>query len=330
MTSTADASGVKIVNLTLEMAQALAAVIPEYQRAVNRKRVLDYATAMREGRWQLVGDGIVLRVDSKGEIVAVDNAQHRILARIEAGDIEHEVPIIVLQRVSDEADLNQFLVMDIGKKRSLADYMKAMGQTDWNVRASIVSLCATLDLAPDGIYPAGKEVAPMDLAGLWWQDCDAELLDLALKRARAVRHKAHTSTRLLGALYYIGARDWDIEGMDTFCDVIRTGVDPEMGAAKSHPGVLLRDKAGEWYRSRTVSRLDARNAWMLYVRALHAHASGERMTRLLWRPGRDRALPVISEHMASEHAQMEPKFLADARSDALRDLVDRYEEQAAS
>lgn len=314
---------VEVMDLTLELAQLLAETIPYYQREVSDNRIAAHAESMAEGRWKFVGDAMVLRCDPDSrEVVAAENAQHRILARIKAGDIPHRVPMLVARRYAADPDLDTYLVMDTGRPRSLADYLKAHGQTDVFNRAAVTTLCTLLDTSPDGLYPAGKTVVPMDLAGEWWKECDEELLNLSLRRARQLQHAVKgTSVRLLGAIYYIGARDWDIEGMDRFFDIYRSGNDPDPEANGTHPAILLRNKQIEWTYNANRIKVDARIRYMHAIRALHGHAVDERMIRLVWRAGRDRSLPVVSEGMAAEHKAMEPTFLAQLRSDALRALA---------
>ncbi len=314
---------VEVMNLSLELAQLLAATIPDYQREVSDNRIALHAQSMAEGRWKFVGDAMVLRCDPETRaVVAAENAQHRILARIKAGDIPHEVPILVARRYAAEPDLDTYLVMDTGRPRALADFLKAHGETDVFNRASVTTLCTLLDTSPDGLYPAGKTVVPMDLAGEWWKECDRDLLGLSLKRARQLQTAVKgTSVRLLGAMYYIGARDWDIEGMDRFFDIYRTGNDPDPDSNGTHPAILLRNKQIEWTYQSSRIKVDARIRWMHAVRALHGHAVEERPVRLIWRPGRDRSLPVVSDAMAAEHEAMEPAFLAKLRAEALDALV---------
>ena len=107
--------------LTPELAAQLLANPYEKQRRPARVTVDMYARAIKEGRWRLVGDPIL--VDSKGQMF---NGAHRCAAVIAA---HRSIPVMI----SWDADPATFDLIDIGRKRSAYQFITA---TDATARAS--------------------------------------------------------------------------------------------------------------------------------------------------------------------------------------------------
>ena len=84
-------------------------------RHLDLQRVARYAAAMRRGEWQLTGDTVKLDADG-----LVRDGQHRLEAVVESGV---DIQTLVVRNVAEAA----FVVMDVGKVRSVADVLGMHG-----------------------------------------------------------------------------------------------------------------------------------------------------------------------------------------------------------
>lgn len=111
-------------------------------RALYESRVERYATAMRLNHWVENGDSI--RFNVRGELV---DGQHRLRAIIVSGVT---LRVLVVRGLPIEAQAT----IDSGKSRTLADFFKITGRTEYAALASAVSWFHRLHATPAAIIPA--------------------------------------------------------------------------------------------------------------------------------------------------------------------------------
>jgi hypothetical protein len=108
--------------------ELLSTLDPREERKLRERVVAKYARDMREGRWQLAGEPILIDVDGK----LAGNGQHRLWAVIEA-DVAVELP--VMRNATDA----QRTVVDQGARRTFADVLKIeFGEVSTHVLAAAV------------------------------------------------------------------------------------------------------------------------------------------------------------------------------------------------
>lgn len=109
--------------VTPERAKDLLALQQKNRRPSN-SRIEKYARAVRDGRWQITGEAIIL--DERGRPL---NGQHRLLAIVMSGV---SAPAVIISGVLEEA----FVSMDQGKLRGFADVLSIEGHDSCSSAAS--------------------------------------------------------------------------------------------------------------------------------------------------------------------------------------------------
>lgn len=111
--------------ITPERAIDLLANAAPYQRKIDKKKVGDYAAAMKRGEWKL-NPADPLCIDTNGQ---TSNGQHRLEACITA-----EVPFP--SWVAYDTPPETYAIMDRGKKRTTGDMLYGAGEINTNLLAS--------------------------------------------------------------------------------------------------------------------------------------------------------------------------------------------------
>lgn len=110
-------------------------------RLLSPRRVNALAQSITRGEWQF--DGNPIRLTSDGRLI---DGQHRLSAIIQA---KQAVPVLILHGLSDESQL----VIDSGRPRSFADYLRMRGVPSVHRTAAAVRLLANID---SGNYKTGS------------------------------------------------------------------------------------------------------------------------------------------------------------------------------
>lgn len=100
-----------------------------HNRPVTQSRVKQHAQQMLKGNWTIGSDMIVISEDR-----VLLNGQHRLLGVIESGCTVEFV-------VRDDAEGNEFEVMDIGNPRSSGDILSLQGHPVGNALAAAATVC---------------------------------------------------------------------------------------------------------------------------------------------------------------------------------------------
>lgn len=186
----------------------------ESNRTLRRTRVMQYAHDMKEGKWNLTGQGITFGRD--GNLL---DGQHRLNAVIVAG-----VPVNFL--VVTDADVVP--TYDCGLSRSIVDRFKLAGKGSGplytNAGQSIVRLCYIIKKygnVTTTISPTTSDIEEYinsDADDLLWA---ASLMEIKHSKMRGLRRAVLSAT--LFSLYKlnIGLSKEDVEHI---CSVLKDGV----------------------------------------------------------------------------------------------------------
>ena len=233
-------------------------------RPISSTWVRRYANEIKSGRWGINNDAIAF--DEHGNLL---NGQHRLLAIIEANT---PVRCLILRGIPAEA----FLTMDIGKRRTFADYLTMDGQansamlqsalawlykfehetTSTLVRPSYIEMKALLEAHPD-IVDSVQAMSTWKIPG---------------------------APSLYAALHYLFARAAGEEAADEFWERVNSGVGLEAG----DPRLKLRERLHVLARSATKPRTSELAG--MAIRAWNA-----------WRAGRNmRSIPLMTRTIMDE------------------------------
>lgn len=222
-------------------------------RTMTSARVDDLARALREGRWQLINNGIA--VSTGGDLV---DGQHRLTAVVIA-NVPAEFWLITGQ---DEATRT---VIDVGKARTLADTLTiagyGRGQTS---SAAAVSLLYRYE--NDLLATMGNSRIPNDVLLEFVKTLDMERMRHSVNEAQTCQAPVPQFNRsALAALFYL-AYSIDVFEAAAFIERLKTGANLSSG----DPELTLRNSVG---------RLDhtKRNTWhfCLYAKAWNARRLGK-------------------------------------------------------
>lgn len=287
MPSATTPADVRIVDLTRELATELARHIPDYQRKIRPEHVDRLARDMTNGNWYLSPDAVSVVANGAGP-EALENGQHRVLARMKA-DPAGPVPVIMLSRT--DQDIDRYLATDTGMRRSFADYLKAIGEPDYFVTAAMASRCAQVDLN-NGIYTNNKTPTQSEIAQ-WFEGNNGELFHDMRKIAHRVYSAVGGNMTTLGGVFFIAARDFDREMVEAFAHDLQHGYGTSDKSGKD-PAVLLRDQYQSWKAAPT--NPPGTLMWNVTVKAWHLYVAGERRKILRW-TSRSIAEPVVTDWM---------------------------------
>lgn len=224
-------------------------------RVIMSRHVETLARVLREGGWQLINNGIA--ISDKGDLV---DGQHRLTA-------------VVLANVAAEfwlhtgQDVETRAVIDVGKKRSLADLLTMAGYgRSRNTEAAALSLLYRYDTDDLFLATGGSIGAPNDvLIDYVQQSINFDQLSRCVGEAHAVQHNTPQFNRsALAALLYL-AYSRDVFIAAAFVERLRTGADLRNG----DPELTLRNTVARLERS---SNRSYRNTWhfCLYAKAWNA------------------------------------------------------------
>lgn len=244
--------------LTPELAATLLASPHARQRRISRIDVARYARAIREGRWVLSPDPIL--VDKQ----QMFNGGHRCAAVIAAN---RAIPILI----DWDADASLFDVIDVGRRRQAAQFIDA---ADANVRGA----AARLTLWYDHRFaerPAANVLA-FDAAEIIEEaERHSETFTEVLPSARLIYEYTSLSKSAAVAAFSIA---YDMGYQDQIAEFTNGVVDPGSVDAND-PSRLLSDR----FR-RADHRLKRRQVvedWSILVRAFNLFLQGKRPSQLV-------------------------------------------------
>jgi hypothetical protein len=239
-------------------------------RNVSKRRVEQYAAAIRRGEWRLTYEAIKLDRDGK-----VRDGQHRLQAIAVSG-----IPIqaLVVYGVDEDA----FDVMDSGKVRSVADVLSIHDVESSDAVSAVVRFLViwTMDHR-HGVYGANTPTitAPQVLAYLEEHDDAGQWLEAARQISRAnVRGGRAMWAGLLtifGRIDYLAAEE--------FAEAVVSGANLSPGS----PMLTLRKQLINLQHGSGRAGTNRTACWI--IKAWNAHRKGEHVYQLKW--GNDEAFP---------------------------------------
>ena len=216
-----------------------------HNRKVNRRRVARYAADMRQGRWQLTGQGI--QFGANGSLL---DGQHRLLALIESGI---SVLMLVVRGVSESA----FEALDQGDRRRLSDVLSIRGEQNGTTLAATIGELWRYRHRHQRPAPPLTSSAELELF-----EEEQELRESVAFVCAHRWHKLATSSTL--AICHHLFRAQDPAQAEMFFEQLRTGLDPSSGVA------ALRNRLTEGQ-----GRLEKDEVLGLFFLAWLAHRAGQ-------------------------------------------------------
>jgi hypothetical protein len=227
-------------------------------RRARPKHVERFARVIREGRWRVNGETVV--IDDKGNLI---DGQHRLLAIIRAGA---PAPMLIVRGVPTEA----FTSLDQGSVRTAADVLGLTGETNCSTLSTMLKILLAYD-----------EDRHAPLSTISRANFDTEHIITAAHTYEGLAESVKFGKRvnkhvgLAGPMAFchsVFSREWP-EAADDFFEILETGV----ASTKGNPAVVLRDKliAEKLYCARNRRPRDRISAIYMTFRAWHAYIRGE-------------------------------------------------------
>lgn len=235
-------------------------------RNIRPRSVRMYAEDMKAGRWKLTGDPI--RISKDGEVI---DGEHRLRAIAQA---DVAIDTLVVYGV----DMDARVAIDTGARRTLADHLAFLGESDTNNTASALNVLWARH--NDCIFTRKLVGSHQQLIDLLRQH--PGIRD-SVKLTRGVTRQVRLPRGLSAALHYDMSRLPDsAAAADTadFWERVKTGADMPV----NHPVMQLRKRAAE--NAATVGRkVDQLTIHAWIIKAWNYYRAGTEIQALSWRRG---------------------------------------------
>jgi hypothetical protein len=238
-------------------------------RGVRSSLVQRFIQVIYDGEWHLNGETI--KFDSNGDLL---DGQHRLMAIAEAG---MAVPVVVVRNLPPETRSS----IDIGARRTLADWLKMNGETDTVNLSVAINWYWRFTKVPD---PRIKQIEyPTYHQALDFLALNPGLRDVT-KEWRPRITEVTSRSAMLCALYY-WFRETDPSSFDEFAELVWSGAGLARGdAILVLRRVLLNDRREQGTRTQSV------NIAANTVKAFNYWRAGRQISSLSWR-GKAEAFP---------------------------------------
>lgn len=252
-------------------------------RKIRKARVNMLADEIRRGRWRVNGESI--KFDETGTLI---DGQHRLSAIVAAG-VPVETAIVRGLRMSSVYTIDQH------SRRTLSDYIRREGCSRPAICASILrTWCAAID----GHDPMSGRWPDVDIALAVdvYRRNSAPFLEAAryYDKLRA-RFRGQGNASVMGYMWLYSATAFGLSCTLAFYDAIAA---KEPAADASVPAITLRNRLARLRQNG--ERLPAHVYRWVWARAVVAHANGEDLRLLTYRPGAAMPkLPTLAEIYSS-------------------------------
>lgn len=234
-------------------------------RAANNAQVARYATAIRNGQWQLNGESIIISKDGR-----LLNGQHRLLAVLAAGQ---GIETFVVRGV----DVATFVTIDSGKARTDRDVFNIMGVPSSGIVSAAIGCYMKLRVHHTAVSPNWNGSSGLMQTRIDRQDFFRQHKDLVLQStheaARLYRKGRLLKTSVIAGLtLYLQVElgyPHDVIS-NFFSGVCDTASVPSCKAIALLRERLVKDMCG-------ASRLRSAVAQKLIIKAWNAYISGKNM-----------------------------------------------------
>lgn len=241
----------------------------ESNRHVSQSHVDKYMDDMRKGRWFVTNQGI--GIDRTGRLI---DGQHRLWAIIETGIPQK---MLVVRGIDPQA----FRALDETRKRTFADDLSIMSESDYSAKGAMVRLVAKAEIAG----PRGMTINSMrslrftryDLSDWLNEMRQKASIEDALRVGKTLYTSVSASHSANSALCYLASVRFSPEIAEGFIKSVGSGE----GLFKGDPKYALRD------RLQKMAEIMPRPSGELYlahlIKAFNAEMRGERMYRVEFR-----------------------------------------------
>jgi hypothetical protein len=244
--------------LTPELAVVLLAQRHPDQRRVAHAKVLQYARAIREGRWRLIPDAIMVH---EGRMF---NGTHRCEAVISAN---RAIPVYIVW----DADLTTFDVIDTGRTRGAYQFIS---EADATLRASAARITLWYERRFD--QPMSGRALTYDMHEIMTEvDRRAEAFDQELPAARAVYEYTTISKAVALAVFAIAHDMGYHEEVDAYAEAVK---DPSYLPADDPARLLTERFRRQTHRGQ---RRTLAQDWMLLAFTFNCQIEGRRIAKLI-------------------------------------------------
>lgn len=259
-------------------ATALLEMNTNNRRMVNRA-VTEYANAMENGDWKF--DGAPIRLSDEGVIL---DGQHRLSAIVASGTTQKMLVIYGLDKETQ-------LVMDTGRKRTLANALSLRGEKESGLLAATVSLDWRWinGLRGKRLFSSGgiatesnADVLLPQISQLLTHLDNTPRIREAIKPALNVARHVPLPPRI-GALLFLLTSEIDENDAKYFFEKLVSGSDLE----DENPILVLRNRLLEAGRERRVrgASLDLNTTLAYCIKSWNVYRDGGSMKRLLFKQG---------------------------------------------
>lgn len=235
-------------------------------RALRPRAVQNLAEAIRRGEW--IFDGSPIRISADNVLL---DGQHRCAAVVEA---DTEVETMMITGLPEDAQL----VMDSGRSRRFADYLKIVGVADYNSAAACCRLLWNYNkgvLGWRGDWKRRPEPSYQQL--LDYHSQYGDLIDIGLTQARRLRREV-TVNRTSAAVAYLLLAFVDNDDADDFFEKFRSGTNLD----ERDPILALRRLLFNRERKMAMS---AEYQLAVIIKAWNFYRAGVPIQQLMYRPG---------------------------------------------
>lgn len=287
--------------LTPELASTLLASPHPKQRRVSKQVVESYARAIREGRWRLVDDALLVvgdifagEDDPKGSLF---NGAHRCQAVVST---RRSIPVYI----DWDADPSTFDLIDIGRKRNAFQFVSSTFAT---ARAAAARLTLWYEHRFD--RPPGGVNLVFDLHEVL-KEAERRESNFEAMIPYASRTWEYTglSTSVALAVYAL-ANDFGYESeISDFVEGLMNPADREA----DDPARLLSDRFR--HQAHRARRRRVQDDWTILVRALNLHLQGVRQSKLVM----GEIWPRVAESETDYNRRKKAAFMARERGNDAR------------
>lgn len=218
--------------ITPEQAKIYLGKNTDNYRKLNSNRVLTYAADMKNGKWQLNGEGIKFSKDG----VLLDG-QHRLQAIIKA---DTPAEMLVIRDIENDVD-----VYDIGSVRTLANIAQKKGTADGNY-TTLVAIAAFI-VANGDTHKLNGNVIILD-----YIDQHVEFLQKAHAATCSSSRPICRKAPIMAAVYCMIRDGMDLNDMMNFFRIANSGL--PTGHYEPSPALIFRNTLADYKCRNTEER----------------------------------------------------------------------------
>lgn len=216
-------------------------------RNMNQYRVARYARDMRNGDWEVTGDGI--RFSKTGKLL---DGQHRLWACLQA---ESKFQTLVVTGLEDNAQI----VMDQGMPRTKGSQLKLLGYKRSGTLASAATVYAKMETGRSYVLARGQTPSISEVLDIVEQNPD-----ILKAMEKYFSHKATRGIKMHSGVMiamYVYMSRFSESKADEFIESFLTGAN----LYKGHPALALRDRVMQARMKNQKALHDEFMTWVAYA-----------------------------------------------------------------